>query len=131
MANNRVIIVGAGVGGLTAAVDLANKGFEVTLLEKAARPGGKMREIAIGNHRLDAGPTVFTLRRVFDELFDACGTSLESHVELEPLDLLARHAWDEEAHLDLYADLDRSADAIAKFAGADEARRYRARARHR
>ena len=67
-------------------------------------PGGKMRQIAIGPAQIDGGPTVFTMRWVFDELFAAAGKNLSDHVRLQPLEMLARHAWDEDARLDLFAD---------------------------
>ena len=57
-----VAIVGAGVGGLAAAVRLASAGLDVTLLEAGDGPGGKLREAAVGGRRIDVGPTVFTLR---------------------------------------------------------------------
>jgi 1-hydroxycarotenoid 3,4-desaturase len=119
-----VVIVGAGIGGLTAAIELAARGLEVTLIERAGSPGGKMRELAIGEHRLDAGPTVFTMRWVFEAICEAAGTSLEAEVALEQASILARHAWSEDQRLDLFADLERSADAIADFSGADERRRF-------
>ena len=65
------------------------------------------------------------MRWVFDELFAAAGTNFSDHVRLRPLDTLARHAWDENNRLDLFADERRSADAIGDFAGAAEAARYR------
>ena len=58
--SDRVVVIGAGVAGLVAALELAARGVQVTVLEKAATPGGKLREIRIGNARIDAGPTVFT-----------------------------------------------------------------------
>jgi 1-hydroxycarotenoid 3,4-desaturase len=121
-----VIVVGAGMAGLACAIDLAASGFRVTVVERAGRPGGKMREVAVGDARIDSGPTVFTLRWVFDGLFDAAGASLDDHVALKPLDVLARHAWSSAERLDLFADIDRSADAIGDFAGAAEAKGYRA-----
>ncbi len=66
------------------------------------------------------------MRWVFDELFARAGTSLDIHVTLRPLELLARHAWSERETLDLFADIDRSADAIGRFAGSAEAAGYRA-----
>ena len=65
----RVVVIGAGVAGLSAALLLAARGLEVTVLERAAAPGGKMREVAVGDARIDGGPTVFTMRWVFEELF--------------------------------------------------------------
>ncbi|GAC1620510.1 MAG: phytoene desaturase family protein [Nevskia sp.] len=116
--------MGAGIGGLTAAFDLAARGIEVTVLERAATPGGKMREVAIGNAKIDAGPTVFTMRWVFEQLFASAGLSLADHVTLKAADVLARHAWSASARLDLHADLGQSTDAIGDFAGAAEARRF-------
>lgn len=124
----RIIVVGAGVAGLVAALELAANGLHVTLLESAATPGGKMREVAIGaqgHARMDAGPTVFTMRWVFDELFADVGASLDDHLELEPLEILARHAWSADERLDLHASLDDSIEAIAAFAGRREADGYR------
>ena len=116
----RVAVIGAGIAGLVAAVDLAHAGFHVMLFEQAAGPGGKMREVEVDGLRMDAGPTVFTLRRVFDEIFADAGERLEDHVTLKRADVLARHAWDAESRLDLHADAAQSADAIARFAGAGE-----------
>lgn len=130
MSASRVLVVGAGVGGLAAALLLAARGVEVLLLERADAPGGKMREVQVAGRGLDAGPTVFTMRWVFDELFDAAGTTLAHHLSLHPAHTLARHAWAaagrEPERLDLFANIEQSADAIGAFAGAAEARGYRA-----
>ncbi|PSO26958.1 1-hydroxycarotenoid 3,4-desaturase CrtD [Bradyrhizobium sp. MOS002] len=126
MPRDRVVVVGSGVAGLVSAFALAARGLDVTVLERAAAPGGKMREIAIGSSRIDSGPTVFTMRWVFDELFAAAGRNFTDHVRLRPLEILARHAWDEHARLDLFADQERTVEAIGNFAGAEEADGYRA-----
>ena len=125
----RVVVVGAGIGGLVSALLLAQRGLQVTLLEAAAAPGGKMRQLEVDGAAIDAGPTVFTMRWVFDEILASCGSSLESLVSLQPLQVLARHAWRDaqpgQPHtLDLHADVAASTDAIAGFAGPAEARRY-------
>ena len=126
MPRDSVVIVGAGVAGLVSAFALAARGLDVTVLERGASPGGKMRQIAIGTSQIDSGPTVFTMRWVFDELFAAAGKQFADHVRLQPLEILARHAWDERARLDLFADEQRTIDAIGDFAGAAEADGYRA-----
>jgi 1-hydroxycarotenoid 3,4-desaturase len=118
-------VIGAGIAGLVAALELSCRDLQVTLIERAATPGGKMRQVHVDGAAIDAGPTVFTLRAIFEEIFECAGTSLAAHVRLRPLELLARHAWSEAAHLDLYADIERSADAIGRFAGAAEAQGYR------
>jgi 1-hydroxycarotenoid 3,4-desaturase len=126
----RVAVVGAGIAGLTAAIDLARNGCEVVLYERAAVAGGKIREVRVAGAAMDAGPTVFTLRRVFDELFADCGDDLDRNLTLVPANLLARHAWNAEGHLDLFADPARSIDSIAAFAGAREAQGFLRFAQH-
>jgi 1-hydroxycarotenoid 3,4-desaturase len=126
MSTRRVAIIGAGIGGLSAALDLASAGLHVTVLERAASPGGKMRQLSPGGEAMDAGPTVFTMRHVFEALFDRAGETLDNHVTLTPLDILARHAWADGAQLDLFASVEASADAIGVFAGTAEAERFRA-----
>jgi 1-hydroxycarotenoid 3,4-desaturase len=121
-----VVVIGAGIGGLVAAFELAAHGLDVTLVERAHAPGGKMREIVIEGRGIDSGPTVLTMRWVFDRLFAAHGESLDDHVTLIPAAILARHAWAEDERLDLFADIERSAEAIGDFAGAGEAKRFRA-----
>ncbi|WP_421694613.1 1-hydroxycarotenoid 3,4-desaturase CrtD [Aestuariivirga sp.] len=124
MSRHRTIIIGAGIGGLSAAISLAAAGEEVLVLERQSTPGGKMRRLNVAGHLIDAGPTVLTMRWVFEQIFAAAGTRLEDHVTLEPLAILARHAWNGRDRLDLHANVQASADAIGDFAGAGEAKRF-------
>lgn len=117
----RAIVIGAGMGGLAAAIDLARQGVAVTLLERAGAPGGKMRRV--GSHAIDGGPTVFTMRHVFDALFSDAGAEFSTAVTLHPASLLARHAWSG-TRLDLFASVEQSADAIGALCG--EAAGFRA-----
>ena len=126
MRSENVVVIGAGIGGLVSAIELARAGFSVILVERANCAGGKMREVVVGAKRVDVGPTVFTMRWVFDEIFTAAGSSLEAHLKLRPAKVLARHAWTADERLDLFADVDRCAEAIGDFAGAREASGYRA-----
>jgi 1-hydroxycarotenoid 3,4-desaturase len=99
--------------------------LDVTLVEAGDAPGGKMRAVEVDGARIDAGPTVFTMRWVFDEILAEVGSSLSELVSLTPLQVLARHAWRGHAErLDLHADMQRSADAIARFASPAEAKRF-------
>lgn len=125
MRTPRVIIIGAGAGGLAAAIDLARSGAAVTILERASTPGGKIRQLKVGDIAIDAGPTVLTMRWVFDALFNDAGTVLTDHLTLHPINLLARHAWGAAEKLDLFADIDQTVDAISHFAGSAEAAGYR------
>jgi 1-hydroxycarotenoid 3,4-desaturase len=113
----RVVIVGAGIGGLVCALELARQGVEVCVCEKAPTPGGKIRTVDIDGAAIDSGPTVFTMRWVFDEIFDAAGAALDDHLTLVPAAILARHAWPGGARLDLHADVNQSAEAIAQLSG--------------
>jgi 1-hydroxycarotenoid 3,4-desaturase len=121
----RVAVIGAGMGGLTAAADLARRGCEVTVFDMAASAGGKMREVMVAGGGVDAGPTVFTMRWIFEALFADAGQRMEDHLEVVRSDLLARHAWRAGGRLDLFADINRSMDAIAEFASPEDARGYR------
>lgn len=121
----RVVVIGAGIGGLCAAAELAAAGCEVTVLERAAAIGGKMRRLAAGGRRVDAGPTVFTMKWVFDGLFAAAGADFAAAVALDELTVIARHAWTDGTQLDLYGDIDATADSIEAFAGAREGAAYR------
>jgi 1-hydroxycarotenoid 3,4-desaturase len=129
-ARDHVVIVGAGMGGLASAMVLAAQGLPVTIVEAAGAPGGKMRQVRAADSSsaalIDAGPTVFTMRPVFEALFAAAGLDLSAELGLDALPVLARHAWKDGSRLDLFADADRSAEAVGDFAGAAEAKRFRA-----
>ena len=119
----KILIVGAGIGGLTAALELSHRGLDVTVLEKNQHPGGKIRQINIDGALIDSGPTVFTMRWIFEKLFADCDENFSSEFELEALDILARHSWGD-TPLDLYADTQKSADAIAQFSTAQQAKLF-------
>jgi 1-hydroxycarotenoid 3,4-desaturase len=121
----RVVVIGAGVGGLAAAIDLARQGLAVTVVERAAGAGGKIRQLSVDGAAIDAGPTVFTMRWVFESLFADAGSTLDSALRLRPATTLARHAWASGGQLDLCSDVERTVDAIGRFAGQADARGYR------
>jgi 1-hydroxycarotenoid 3,4-desaturase len=125
-AGDRIVVIGAGMGGLAAAARLAHAGCSVTVVEAQDYPGGKMRTVDSPAGPVDAGPTVMTMRHVFDALFEDCGERLADHVTLHPEELLARHFWTEGSTLDLFADAERSADAVRSFAGPGAEREFRA-----
>ena len=119
------MIVGSGIAGLCAAARLAHHGVRVRVLERHAAPGGKMRCLPSAAGPVDAGPTVLTLRGVFDELFSDLGERLEDHVTLIPQRILARHFWPDGSMLDLYDTEHDNAEAIRHFAGSRAAAQFR------
>lgn len=123
--NPALVVIGGGVGGLSAAIWAASHGLRVQVLERAARIGGKMREIEVAGRAIDSGPTVMTMRWAFDQLFAAAGRELGDYVEFAPLEVLARHAWPDGSRVDLFADVEASARAITQLAGAGDAEGYR------
>ncbi|WP_300038246.1 1-hydroxycarotenoid 3,4-desaturase CrtD [uncultured Roseobacter sp.] len=126
----RAVVIGAGIAGLATALRLACGGMAVTLLERHAHAGGKIRTLPSAAGPVDAGPTVLTMRHVFDALFACAGARLEDHVTLFRQETLARHFWPDGSCLDLSEDPEVSAAAIAGFAGpgaADEFRSFHKR----
>ncbi|MFU8862330.1 MAG: 1-hydroxycarotenoid 3,4-desaturase CrtD [Rhodobacterales bacterium] len=126
--SDRIVIIGAGIAGLAAALRLSafarDTGREILVLERHNAPGGKMRTVPSVAGPVDAGPTVLTMRPVFDALFADAGTRLEDHVTLIAQDILARHWWPDGSRLDLHADPAASAAAIRAFAGARAEREF-------
>ncbi|MBF9042886.1 FAD-dependent oxidoreductase [Rhodobacterales bacterium HKCCE4037] len=115
--SRNVIVIGAGIGGLVAALRLSHAGASVTVLEAASGPGGKMRTVPSVAGPVDAGPTVLTLRDVFETLFSDVGESLADHLNLKPLSCIARHFWEDGMRLDLHADTERTAAEITHVFG--------------
>ncbi|SLN57745.1 Hydroxyneurosporene desaturase [Roseovarius gaetbuli] len=119
-------VVGVGIAGLAAAARLAHAGLGVTVLERHAAPGGKMRCVPSSAGPVDAGPTVLPLRPVFEALFASLDERLEDHLTLVAQPVLARHFWPCGSTLDLFAQEAQSAAAIETFAGARAAAQFTA-----
>jgi len=77
----RAIVIGAGIAGISAAIRLKAKGFEVEVFEANAYPGGKLSEFKQGTYRFDAGPSLFTMPHFVDELFELMGEKPSAHFE--------------------------------------------------
>ncbi|MEM7719478.1 MAG: 1-hydroxycarotenoid 3,4-desaturase CrtD [Pseudomonadota bacterium] len=120
----RTVVIGAGMGGLSAAMHLQARGHAVTVFDAHTWPGGKMRTVASDAGPIDAGPTVLTMRDVFDDMFAATGTKLDDHVSLIQEDLLARHFWPDGTRLDLTSDHAMNAETILRFSGKRAASDY-------
>ncbi len=116
----RVAVIGAGPGGLAAAMQLAAAGARVTLYEKDGVVGGRTRTLeAPGGYRFDLGPTFFLYPRILAEIFAVCGARLEEEVELIRLDPQYRLLFEGGESIEATADLGRMEAEIAKLCPAD------------
>ena len=82
--DNRAIVIGAGLGGLSAAMRLGAKGYAVTVLDRLDRTGGRGSSIEQDGHRFDLGPTIVTVPDVFERLWAECGRDFHNDVDLRP-----------------------------------------------
>jgi len=123
---DRVIVVGAGFGGLGCALDLASRGVPVRVFERAPTAGGKARAVDVQGQPVAAGPTVMTMPWVFEELFAQTGRDFREEVVLIRDQRLARHYWSDGTQMDLFADRGRSIAAVREAFGPTAARDYEA-----
>lgn len=99
---SRAIVIGAGFGGLAAALRLRRRGYDVTVLEAGDQAGGRARVFRRDGFVFDAGPTVITAPYLFDELFQLFGRQREEYVEFLPVDPLYRVTFDDGNHFDYF-----------------------------
>ena len=118
----KAVVIGAGVGGLSAAIRLAAKGCAVTVLEQLPNAGGKLNLLEDAGFRFDTGPSLVTLPWVFEDLFSAAGEKLSDHLELIRLEPVCRYFYPDGTGFDASADLPtmmRNLEAFSTGAGED------------
>ncbi|WP_063009479.1 phytoene desaturase family protein [Nocardia kruczakiae] len=123
--SDHIVVVGAGLAGLSAALHLAGRGRTVTLLERDSVPGGRTGRVDVDGYRLDTGPTVLTMPHLVEETFAAVGARMDDRLSLVPVDPAYRAHFADGRHLEVHSDADRMAAAITEFAGAGQAAGYR------
>ncbi|HEX2918696.1 MAG TPA: FAD-dependent oxidoreductase, partial [Edaphobacter sp.] len=113
--NNRVIVIGAGLGGMSAAIMLARRGFKVTILEKNAQVGGKLNQLQSKGFSFDLGPSIFTLPDIFRPIFDGDGKRLEDYIDLQRVDPQWRNFFEDGVVVDLWEEPERMRAELDRF----------------
>ncbi|WP_069167435.1 phytoene desaturase family protein [Nocardia altamirensis] len=123
--SDHVVVVGAGLAGLSTAIHLAGRGREVTVVEREAVPGGRMGRLDLGGYRIDTGPTVLTMPDLLDEVFDAVGERTKDRLDLHPVAPAYHAVYADGRTLDVHSDEETMVHAITEFAGPEQAAGYR------
>ncbi len=100
MKSNSVIVIGSGIAGIASSIRLACKGYDVTVIEKNSYPGGKLTEFTQSGFRFDAGPSLFTLPKQVDELFELVGENPRDHFNYDQLPVVCHYFWDDGTFLE-------------------------------
>jgi phytoene desaturase len=100
---SKAIVIGSGIAGIAAAIRLAVKGYQVLVVEKNNYPGGKLSEITLGNYRFDAGPSLFTMPNLVEELFELASKKTSDFFEYDTHDTCCHYFWEDGTFLKAYS----------------------------
>ncbi|MCU0800301.1 MAG: phytoene desaturase [Rhodobacteraceae bacterium] len=115
------IVIGAGIGGLAAAMRLGAKGYRVTVIDRLDMPGGRGTAISEGGHRFDLGPTIVTVPQGLRDLWAACGRRLDHDVTLVPMDPFYEIRWRDGSKFTMCGDKAAMAAEVARLSPGDSA----------
>lgn len=107
MSKQSIIVIGGGLGGLSAAISLAQKGYTVSLYEKNHHLGGKLNYLSKEGFHFDLGPSILTMKAIFEQLFTNAGKRMDDYVHTIELDLQWRLFFPDQTIIDLYGDLEK------------------------
>jgi phytoene desaturase len=110
-----LIVIGAGIGGLTAAIHLARRGLHVTVVEKNSRPGGRCDRFSREGHHFDTGPTLFVMPLLYEAEFRALGTSMHEQLDLQRVDPTYHLVFDDGSQLALTSDMQSMQEQLEIF----------------
>jgi phytoene desaturase len=113
----KVAVIGAGIAGIASAIRLAHKGFEVSVFEANAYPGGKLSSFESKGYRFDAGPSLFTLPHLVEELFTLVGKNPSEFFEYQRLEEICKYFWEDKTQLTAWSDLDKFAQEVEEITG--------------
>jgi diapolycopene oxygenase len=114
MHRKNVIVIGSGLGGLSAAISLAQEGYSVTIHEKNAKIGGKLNVLKERGYSFDLGPSILTLPHIFERLFERSGKKMSDYIPIRPLRPHWRNFFEDGKVVDLYPEPDRMAEEARK-----------------
>ena len=117
--NGKVLVIGAGFGGIAAALRMRARGYDVTLVDRLSSIGGRAQVFHRGGFKHDAGPTVITAPFLFDELFELFDEKREDHVEFRALDPWYRFYFHTGDQFDYRPSIEDTNDEIRRFAPGD------------
>ncbi len=115
----KVLVIGAGLGGLAASCMLAYQGHDVTVLEKNGKAGGKINEIRTQGFRFDTGPSLLTMPFILEKLFDFCNQDIRNYLDISPLDPICRYFYPGGVQFDCHQDMGVNIAQIQEFAPDD------------
>ena len=110
----KVVIIGAGMGGLATALRLAKQGFDVTILEKLPLPGGRSNVIQEDGYRVDIGPTILVMKDTFEDTYRAIGEDFNECLDMVQLDPNYRIYYHDGTHIDLFSNMAKLAAEVER-----------------
>jgi phytoene desaturase len=110
--HQQAIVVGSGIAGIAGAIRLACKGYDVTVLEANSYPGGKLTVLQLGNYRFDAGPSLFTLPHLVDELFELAGKNPTDYFTYDQVETACHYFFEDGTFLRFFADQERLLEEV-------------------
>lgn len=113
----KIAVIGSGIGGIASAIRMAVRGHEVHVFEQNDYPGGKLSEVKLGYYRFDAGPSLFTMPELVDELFELSGEKPVDHFEYQQLQEVCKYFYEDGTRLTAFADIDK---LVTEFASVGE-----------
>lgn len=119
--SRKAIVIGSGIAGIAIAIRLAAKGFRVSILEAGPVPGGKLGQIKSGGYRFDAGPSLFTLPHLVDEMYRLCGEDPAEHFRYEKLENICRYHFEDGTRINAWQNVEDFARELEQKTADDSA----------
>ncbi|HMP29369.1 MAG TPA: phytoene desaturase family protein [Saprospiraceae bacterium] len=111
---NKVIIIGAGIAGLSSAVRMAARGYQVEVFEATDKIGGKLNQFELNGYRFDAGPSLFTMPQYVTELFTIAGKQGSDYFQYDSLDVICNYFWEDGTRCSTYKDFDKTIKELSE-----------------